>query len=50
MKGFIERVITIFRDAITGKFVSKDYAKSNPTTTTKEKRKVYRAEKSEEKR
>lgn len=44
LKDNIKRIITIFRDAITGRFVSKDYAKENPSTTVKEKRKVYKKE------
>lgn len=34
------KVIIRFRDAITGRFVSKKYAEENPSTTVKEKRKV----------
>lgn len=36
----IQRIIIRFRDAITGRFVSKKYAEENPSTTVKEKRKV----------
>ena len=33
-----ETTIIIYRDAGTGKFVRKDYAKKNPKTTEKENR------------
>lgn len=36
------RIITIFRSAITGRFVSKKYAEENPDTTVKENRKVIK--------
>lgn len=29
---------TIYRDAVTGRFVSKSYAQANPKTTVREKR------------
>ena len=36
----LKRIIIRYRDAITGKFVTKHYAEDNPATTVKEKRKV----------
>ena len=36
----LKRIIIRYRDAITGKFVTKQYAEENPSTTVKEKRKV----------
>lgn len=38
----IQRIMIIFRDAITGRFVTKKYAEENPSTTVKEKRKVIK--------
>ena len=42
------RIITIFRSAITGRFVSKKYAEENPDTTVKENRKVVKKSKVKE--
>lgn len=35
--GFIRRLIRRFRDAITGRFVSRSYAERNPSTTVGER-------------
>ena len=43
-KNIIKTIIR-YRDAITGKFVSKKYAEENPSTTIKEKRKIYKEQK-----
>lgn len=34
------KIQIIYRDSITGKIVSKDYAEKNPKTTVKETRKI----------
>ena len=36
----LKRIIIRYIDAITGKFVTKQYAEDNPATTVKERRKV----------
>ena len=33
----IRRIVRIFRSAITGKFVSREYAEAHPETTVSEK-------------
>lgn len=43
------KIIVRFRDAVTGRFVSKKYAEENPSTTVKEKRKVLNKKKHEHK-
>ena len=42
------RIITRFRSAITGRFVSKQYADENPDTTVKENRKIIKEKKNEQ--
>ena len=42
------RIITRFRSAITGRFVSKQYAEENPETTVKENRKIIKEKKNEQ--
>lgn len=42
------RMITRFRSAITGRFVSKQYADENPDTTVKENRKIIKEKKNEQ--
>ena len=37
--NLLTRIWRRFRSAITGRFVSKSYAKANPDTTVEEKRK-----------
>lgn len=38
MLGILKRVFRfVFRDASTGKFVSRDYAETHPDTTVKER-------------
>ncbi len=34
------KTVVIYRDAITGKIVTEEYAKANPRTTTRETRRV----------
>lgn len=38
--NFLKRIITRFRSAITGRYVSKQYAEEHPHTTIKEKREL----------
>lgn len=46
--NLLVRVITRFRSAITGRFVSKQYADENPDTTVKENRKIIKEKKNEQ--
>jgi hypothetical protein len=37
MTGRLKQLVTLFRSAITGRFVSKRYAAKHPDTTVREK-------------
>jgi hypothetical protein len=44
-KGTTTRKITIYRDAVTGRFVTEAYVEKNPDTTVTEKRKIIKPKK-----